>query len=132
MSTLTFDIATILQDNGLGIIGESIFVGQDSPPKPDVQLNIRNTGTFLPDYPTIDLAYPTVQIIARGTKGGHQACEEKIYAVKDYMKTIANYTVNDSRFVFINQQSGPVDIGLDSVMRPMYSLNLVCLRTSST
>lgn len=129
MSTLTFDIATILEDNGFGTIGTDIFVSQDVPPKPDATLNIIGSGSFLPDFPSIDLEYPTIQIIARGSKGGRQACEDRIYNVKRFLNRVANYYVNQSKFVFINHQSGPADIGLDTTMRPMYSLNVLCLRS---
>ena len=129
MSTLTKDIATILEDNGFGEIGKNIFVSQDAPPKPDLVLNIKNFGTALPDLPTIALEYISVQIIARASKGGHQECETIIYSIKNFLKTISNYYVNDSRFVFINHQSGPVDIGIDTLMRPLYALNVLCLRT---
>ena len=129
-TTLTLDIASILAFSGFGTIGEDIFVSLDVPPKPDDAINIRNLGTFAPDYPSMDLAMPTVQIIVRASKGSSQACETRIYAIKDFMKTIANYYMNDSRYVYINHQSGPVDIGVDYTMRPMYSLNMSCMRTT--
>jgi len=129
MSTFTSDIVTMLQNNGFGTIGVDIFVSQDQPPTPDNILSVTNTGTMQADLPTIGLSWPTVQIIARGTRGGGQECEERIYKVRDFMKSVGNYAVNDSIFVYINHLSGPVDIGIDITMRPMYSLNLVCLRT---
>jgi hypothetical protein len=106
-----------------------MFVSQDVPPKPDAVLNIRNTSSFSPDFPTIDLEYPAVQIIARGAKGGRQECEDRIYKVKRFLNRVSDYYVNESKFVFINHQSGPNDIGTDITMRPMYSLNVLCLRT---
>lgn len=129
MSTLTFDIATILQDNGFGTIGMDIFVSQDVPPKPDEVLNITSIGNFSPSFPTLNLEYPLVQVIARGSKGGQQACEERISNVNRFLNRISDYYVNESKFIFINHQSGPSDLGLDVTMRPMYSVTAVCLWT---
>lgn len=130
MSTVTQDIATILEDNGFGTIGVDIFVGEDAPESPDSQIKIISTGTFNNDFPTIDLAYPTVQILNRGAMGSGQACEALSLSIKDFMKTVGNYSVNQARFVYINHLSGPVSLGLDESMRPIFSLNLVCLRTN--
>lgn len=129
MSNITFDIATLLENNGYGIIGTDIFVSEDHPAKPDKVLVIKNLGTVVPDHPTIDMSYLSIQIMFRESKGGYQNCEKKAFEVNNFLKTIANEQVNDTILIFINHQSGPVSIGMDTTMRPLYSLNMICLRT---
>ena len=131
MSTFTKDIADILSDNGFGVIGDDIFTGEDVPPKPDNMIIVKNAGTLQPDFPSIDLSSPFVQIIVRAGKGGSQLSEETAYRIKTFMKRIAGYEINDSVYVYINHMSGPVDIGIDEIMRPSYSTNYLSLRTST-
>ena len=131
MSTITNEIATLLEREGFGVIGKSIFVSTDQPPKPDFIIQILNAGTSLPDYPSIDISHPAIQIKVRGGKGQHQFCEETIFEIKDYLKSLSGKVIYGSRYIYINHLSGPVDIGTDSTMRPSYSVNFYTMRTEA-
>ncbi len=133
MSSVLKDIADILHINGFGVVNKQIFIGMSVRPEPDSIITVRNAGSFNPDNPALDihLEYPSVQLIVREEKGENVKCEEKAYAIKDCLKRVVNFVINDNRYVFINHQLGPLDIGIDVKMRPTYSLNMLCLRTRS-
>lgn len=130
MSTVTHEIALLLEEDGFGAIGETIFVDQDQPPKPDRIIQVVNSGTISSNFPSITLSYPAIQIIVRGGRGEHQLCEQSIEDITLSIHQIANRTVLESRYVYINQLSGPISLGMDITMRPSYSVNFVGLRTS--
>lgn len=131
MSTLTKELANLLSENGFGVVGENIYASEDVPPKPDSMVIIRNTGTIAVDGPNVllQLESPSIQIVVRAGRGEGQECEGKAFDIKNFLERIASYTIEDSRFVYINHMSGPVDIGVDETMRPRYSTNFYALRT---
>ena len=128
MRSPAFDIATVLQDGGFGTIGVNIFTTEDQDSSPDSIIIVKDTGTVWPDGTRQDMEYPALQIVCRDRRGAGQACEEKIRNIKNYLKTITRYTVNGSYIVYIDQANGPTEIGVDATMRPLYSLNMSCLR----
>lgn len=128
MRSSAFDIATILQDGGLGTIGVDIFTTVDQGAYPNSILIVRDTGTDWPDGTRQNMEYPSLQIVARDNRGAGQACEEKLRNVKNYLKTVTEREVNGSYIVYIDQTNGPTEIGIDEKMRPLYSLNITCLR----
>lgn len=130
MSNFSFDVALLLQDNLFGTIGTDIFISEDVPTQPDEMIMIRNFGSALPDLPSINYSYPIAVIITRFPKGYYQECETKAYAIKDFMKTVDNYYINNSRFISIYHQSGPRELGIDLKLRPMFSSNFLCHRTA--
>jgi hypothetical protein len=131
MSTLSFDIATILQDNGYGVIGSSIYLSDDVPPKPDHMVKIRLLGTSMPDSPNINLQTPLVRVTVRDGRGRYQECEAFTKGINNFLSSVADYSVNDSRFVYINNDFGPIELGIDPLMRPSFSVDFKCKRTSA-
>jgi len=128
MKSPAFDIATILQDNGFGAIGINIFTTDDQPPLPDSIIIVKDTGTSWPDGTRQNIEYPSLQITGRDRKGFAIACEQKVRNIKNLLRTIIKYDVNGSYYAYIDQTFGPNDLGLDEVMRPLYTLNITCFR----
>ena len=131
MSTLTQDFATILEQYGFGIIGTDIFVEDDTPMDVDEIITVTNLGSPRPDPPPplITLHLSEVQVTVRGRRGGHQECESRVDVIRCFLKTLGNYSVNDSTFVYINHQTGPTSLGIDTKMRPRYTVDFSCLRS---
>jgi len=133
MSTITLDIATILQDNGFGTIDTDIFTSKDMPPKPDVMTLLTLVPSGKTPFPGvgIPLEYGGVQIIVREAKGDAQLCESRMVSIKNFLKSIANYLVNSIEIVNIMQEPGASEIGIDPTMRPLYTANFVALKDFS-
>jgi hypothetical protein len=131
MSTLTFDVATILEENHYGTIGEDIFASMHIPPTPDSMIHIRGMGSYAPRHPRVELKNPIVRIVVRNSKGKFQECEARIEEISDFLHNLRTVSVNDSRFVSILEAPpGIVEMPVDVTMRPMFYVEFECIRTS--
>lgn len=128
MSTLTEDIATILQDNTFGTIGTDIFVLEDAPNRPDAMIMIEEYGTSQPDIPRVEMEYPLVKIVVRDSRGKKQDCLNRMKQIRAFLRLIANYEVNDSKYLFIDHYAGPDSLGVDETMRPSSVIYFRCCR----
>lgn len=128
MNSPAYDIATILQNNGFGTIGQNIFVSDDQPYSQDSIIMIRDTGSFDVDTPRQNVEWVTLQITIREAKGQGELCANKSRSIKNFLKNLTQVYVNDTYFAFINQTNGPNYVGLDDVMRPSYTININCER----
>lgn len=129
MKSPATDIATILQNSGVGTIGIDIFVGSDQPPEPDEAIFIQRTGVTEPNSPNLAYEYPTVQTVVRSYKGGRQACDTKVEQVVNALHGVVDIEVNESKYVQIFILSGPIDMLQDQVMRPITSINFSTMRS---
>ena len=131
MSTLTLDVATILQDNHYGTIGQGIFVSMDLPPTTDAMIHIRTMGSYAPRHPRVELKNPIIRIVVRDSKGKFQDCETRIEEISDFLHDLRTVSVNDSRFVSILEAPpGVVEMPVDVTMRPLFYVEFECIRTS--
>lgn len=130
MSSLTKDILTLLSDNGFGIIGVDLFATHNVPPKPSTVFNIRLAGSAQPYSYATKTEYPLVKVVARTDRGEYQLCEDNIDRVSKFLSSVGKIDVNDSRFISIDHLDGPNDEGLDTNMRPSYSITVKCIRTT--
>jgi hypothetical protein len=131
MSTFTADIAKILQDNGFGVIGSTIFVGDDIDPEIAPMIKVRSLGTVLPDSPihSLGLSHPSVDVIILHKRWEYAACELEAEQINVMMSGVRHLAVGTSRYINIINIDGPTDIGLDNKMRPRFSIQFSCDRT---
>lgn len=128
MNSPAYDIATILQDGAFGSIGVNIYISEDQDPDRDSIIMIRDTGTFQPDSLKQNIEWPTAQIMCREAKGAGATCADKARNIKNYLRTITKLLINGVYYVYIDQTDGPTYVGIDEIMRPLYSLNVQCAR----
>lgn len=122
MATTDAHIARVLEIGKFGEIGKNIFTGYDVPTKPDAMLIVVDSGTFLPDNPSLNYSHPSIQITVRGNKGHRQDAGDKAIAINMYLQ-YWHGVVNDVRFVYINNSYGPVSMPPDDHMRPIFVIN---------
>jgi hypothetical protein len=130
MSSTLKDVADILVSLGHGAIGDTLFLGGDAPPSPDVITILRVTGSLQPTLPTIDLRYTSLEMVTRAKRGDIVAANEYIDGLTTLLHSVVNVTINDSRYLAILQQNGPTGMGFDVTMRPMFSSEFLCIHTS--
>lgn len=119
MKDPAYDIATMLVQKKMGVLGEDLFATGDVPPKPDFLTFLNVTGSAAPDDARYAFSYAIVQIVVRGNIGGYVQCMEKMYSIHNYVHGITNRTVNDTRYAFIYNVSGPINLEMDETMRPL-------------
>lgn len=123
ISNPAIDVATILENNGIGEIGKDIFVTSDVPSKPDFIVFITTTGVSEPESPQIPYSFPTIQVITRGNIGKYVECSDKMYEINALLHGMTDVIVNSMRYVYIYNAFGPLDMGLDDTRRPMIATN---------
>jgi len=129
MSNPSLDIATILEEDGYGMIGKDIYATFDIPPKPDLIALVTTTGATEPDMARIDYSFPIIQVVVRGSLGGYLACSEKMYEIKDHLHGITSRQVNGMRYVYIYVSSPPIDLELDDNRRPKMAATFMSMRS---
>lgn len=126
------DIAQLLHDAGLGVMGSSsgwgIFRGSE-PPTPDTAITIYDTGGFEPDY-MAGIEYPTVQVRIRGQPYGYAAAYEKAAAIKAYLLTCDGVVVNGSHYNFW-LQGDLAWLEFDANNRPVFVINFRLTRSEA-
>lgn len=128
MNSAAYDIAVLLQDGGFGAVGANIYASDDQDPNQDSLIMVRETGSFARDSSRQNIEWPTLQITCREPKGQALACVYKIRHIKYYLNTLRRVTVNEVYYAFFSQLNGPNYVGLDTIMRPSYTLNINCER----
>lgn len=127
---IDIDFADILQNHGAGTIGVDIFAGLDQPSEPADAIFIVNTGTFQSNMPSLDYSYLSCQVTIRGAKGQRLAVDARTEEVLSMLHGLVDYSINDRRYVYIFQDSGPVSVLEDGTMRPKNIINFNAMRTS--
>jgi hypothetical protein len=118
MSNPSFDIASILEGNKIGTIGKDIFATKDVPPKPDLLTFVSTTGATGPDVTHIDYSFPVVQVVVRGATGGFLVCSNRMYAINKLLHGLNGIVVNGTRYTYIFNSFGPIELELDDNRRP--------------
>lgn len=127
---IDIDFADILEASGAGTVGTDIFAGLDQPSEPANAIFIVSTGTSRPNMPSLNYSYPSCQVAIRSEKGSKVICDERTEEILSILHGLTDYSVNNSRYVYIFQSSGPVGLLEDGTMRPKNVINFNTMRTA--
>lgn len=79
----------------------------------------------------VELDYPSVQVLVRGSSAAGSALETQVAAVNAALHLYSG-TVNGRVYVNIARKGDVLWLGRDQNQRPMYSLNFGCTRSRTT
>jgi len=117
------DIALYLQEQGVGVVGKTIFEGY-LPPKPDKVLVLYETGGSESELAgAIDR--PTFLVMGRGKRWD----EARGFAFQAYDKLngLCEQVLNGTRYLLIVATTGFLSAGLDENGRVLCSVNFRCI-----
>lgn len=116
------DIATILDDAGVGVLGTDMFIGSLPTTPNNAIVIVQTTGTE-PDS-ELPLDNPTFQILIRNTT--YTGGQEKLGDVKDALHQFSNQEIGDTYFYYILANTNGGSIGRDEQDREEFSINFRC------
>jgi len=123
----SFDIMTLLSDNGLGVIDTDLacaawIEGEDS------QVIILDTGSV--DRPlALQSEQPTFQILSRGDKkGSMKIAHDTLRAIHEFLLPLGTTVINGEDYLSFFPQSAPTGIGRDDKDRAVYTANYYTFR----
>ena len=126
MSSPAYDIALILQELGVGIISEDLYIGRQ-PDSPAACVTIFDVGGPSPN-PVWCRDEPEYNILIRGEKNDYNGAWEKATEVKDAILGLADQTIDDSIYALFHLRTDTTLISYDSSNRPNLSQNWRCNR----
>jgi hypothetical protein len=115
------DLADILQSNGLGVFGTSIFIGKE-PMSPSETITLYAYGGESP-VPNLRLDYPNVQIRVRGAVNGYVAAEQVMQNIKNALTRLGRETINTNLYVGFWQKGDTIFLKHDEKERPIFVSN---------
>ena len=124
-----FDIATILEDAGLGIRGINIFVGGE-PESPDNTITIYDTGGF-PPSPKYLRDNPSVQIKVRSAIDDRKIAADVLRSIRNVLLNSENRISGGSIYIQYHEFGGIIDLGVDKQGRFIMVSNYRLVRTLS-
>lgn len=116
---IAIDIASHLQANGLGQLGQDLFVSFQ-PSEPDDCITIYDTGGYAPDI-DVPLRDPTCQVLVRSAD--YPVAMERAQAVFNLLHAKANYALGGAWIYLSKAEHEPTPIGPDENGRPEITLN---------
>lgn len=119
MSYIVNDIADYLEDQGLGTVGTTIFVGYE-PDSPANCICIFDTGGVTPsiDLPT---KRPTFQILIRSAN--YTTGKANLDSIRSLLHNKYNETIGDNYYFSINANAEGGHIGRDDLGNDEFSIN---------
>jgi len=117
------DIALYLQEQGVGIVGKTIFEGY-LPPKPDRALALYETGGSESELAAA-IDRPTFMVMGRGKTW----TEARNFAFQAYDKLngLCEEILNGTRYLLIVATTGFLSVGTDESGRYLCSVNFRCI-----
>ena len=127
MNPTYYDVATLLENNGLGTLGADLFGGEWGEPDAQI-LCLEGVGT--PSDITGLYEQPGVQVLVRGEKGQR---DRDVYArakaVSDFLLSQPQcVTTGGTDYKGFEEGSNIAPLGKDSNERLIYSMNLYTYR----
>lgn len=116
---LAIDLAQYLAANGLGTIGQDLFVSFQ-PPTPDECVSVYDTGGYAPDV-EVPLRDPTFQVLCRAPD--YPVAMAKAQAVFDLLHAKSNYQLGSSWVYLSRAEQEPTPLGPDENGRHEVSVN---------
>jgi hypothetical protein len=132
--TLTTDIATHLQADSVGTIGDTGDWGiyeNSMPADPDKCIAVFAYGGGPPDL-SWEGEYPSVQVRIRGAphrtdssteRAKHATAYDKAYAVMKSLHETTRTTINSTVYYWIAAKHSPTSLGRDAKGRDIYVVN---------
>lgn len=129
---LDLQVATFLANQGLGVLGESIFIGTTGSKDVNRFITVRQTGGDNIDTQQLPAADYTFQIQVRGDDPVE--AQDRIYQIRDLFKMdreqespLKNVELVEggNGVAYTGIVSGPADLGTDASRRRAYSLNIL-------
>lgn len=127
------DVMTLISDNALGVIGETLFGGEWGTKSGDVDIDEQVMVLEGPGTPSdIKEMYenPAIQILVRGIKRGRDIdVYSKAKAVSDLLLlTVDGFEINGTCYTGFEETSNIAQLGKDSNERFVYSMNFSTFR----
>jgi len=116
---IAIDIANYLQANGLGQVGQGLFVSFQ-PPEPDDCIAVYDTGGYAPDI-DVPLRDPGCQVLVRATE--YPVAMQRAQEIFDLLHAKGNFALGSYWIYFAKAEHEPTPIGLDENGRPEITLN---------
>ena len=124
MGSPAYDIALILQDAGVGIIGTDLFIGKQ-PDAPDASLTVFDVGGTSPN-PIWARDEPEFSILSRGSSDDYNGGWDKAKEIKDALLGLSDQTIGDAIYALFYLRTDTTFISYDSDNRPTFSQNWRC------
>lgn len=112
-----FDIAGILQTNGIGTFGTDIFVARE-PETPDQVITVYDTGGDPPNAKFLR-DEPTVQCRVRGNPDSYGTTWTLAQLIKDTLLGLAPQLIGGSNYVLFVQIADITSVASDKSNRPV-------------
>ena len=125
-----FDVATILQTNGIGTLGIDIFVGRE-PEFPSQVITVYNTGGDPPNAKFLR-DEPTVQCRTRGSVDFYGTTWTLAQLIKDTLLGLAPQLIGGSNYVLFVQIADITGVAGDTHNRPVLISNWQLVRELSS
>jgi hypothetical protein len=131
------DIGLYLQTNGLGTLGQTIFLGMLPLDQPGGGVQDAVLGLFevpgLPPTHSHDAAgpryeQPMVQLRFRGTPYGYQAARMQAGEAFTLLDSVVNQTINGTRYLWMQAMQSPFGQPADEWNRPFVVFEVRCAR----
>lgn len=115
---------------GLGLVfGTNLFISK-MPESPNTCYCIYDTGGGEPEA-NYEYDTPTMQILARGNKGGYRSAWSALKDIRDELHGSYGETWNGTRYIGIWCQSDILFAGYDDNNRPLLTVNFRIHRTTA-
>lgn len=127
MNAVSFDIATLLNDNAFGTLGTDL-AGMAWLEGVDEQVLVLDTGSI--DRPlALQSEQPTFQILARGKKKESlKLAHDKLRAIHEFLLPLSTTTINGEDYLSFFPISAPTGIGRDKNDRAVFTANYSTFR----
>ena len=121
MSSPAYNVATLLNTQGIGTSGTNLFVGLD-PGGSTQTISIYDTVGASPN-PKWARDYPGIQIVVYGPANDYATGWAKAQEIKDYLLGITGQTIGTDIYFGFNMRGDISHIGWTVENRPTFTLN---------
>ena|SRR5262245_21148168 len=131
------DLGIFLQDNGFGLLGQSLFLGMIPQDAPGSGVQDQILGLFeapgLPPRNTHDLLGPSVEMARihlrfRGAPFGYETARGMAGEAYKLLGSVVNQTINGVFYQQITVLNGPFGMPQDEWNRPFIVVEVLCAR----
>lgn len=130
MATILEAVGDYLAANGHGTLGTDLFLAV-MPESPDVMVTVYETGGVAPLQTMGSAAWaidrPTIQVIARASRGDYPAARDKADAIRALLGAVAMQTLSGINVMRMQPSGSVIPMGEDENRRPMVSVNFDCM-----
>jgi len=114
------DIRTYLEQQGLGVFGEDLFIGV-MPSKPDNCIVLFEYAGEPMDLVDSHLEYPSLQVLVRNTD--YPAGRQKIEEITKTLHGVSEQIINGTRYLLIQARQSPFFLEWDENERAIFVVN---------